>query len=101
MVMFACILGASGILAAAILSDRVDNENDTERARLERLAREVERNSDRSKLAICAVLRYAEDTLKNTPPEARENNPQAFDRFDTLVMDMKATEIQCPPPPDP
>jgi hypothetical protein len=79
--MLGCLLGATGILAAAILSQR------------------VQANTDRGTLAICAIIDYAESTLKNTPPEARADNPQAFNRFDQLIKDMKATGIKCPPPP--
>jgi hypothetical protein len=52
----------------------------------------------RSQRAICAVISYSEDTLKQYPPEARADNPQAAMRFEKLIRDMKATGVQCPPP---
>lgn len=82
LVMFACILGASGNLAAAILSQR------------------VQRNADRSELAVCAVLRYAEDTLNASTPAQRAKNPEGSKRFERLITDMRATDIRCPSPPE-
>lgn len=79
LVMFACVLGASGILLAAILSAR------------------VQRNADRGELAVCAVLSYAEDTLAQTPPEQKAQNPMGVARFEKLIADMRATKIHCPP----
>lgn len=46
---------------------------------------------------MCAVLSYAEDTLAQTPPEQKAQNPMGVARFEKLIADMRATKIHCPP----
>jgi hypothetical protein len=55
----------------------------------------------RSERAICAVIDYAEETLEALPSNPQAS-PEAIDRFKTLISDMRATGVDCPPaPPDP
>lgn len=58
---------------------------------------EREDTAYRGQRAICAIIIYSEETLRQTPPEAKEDNPQATIRFRTLIRDMRATGVQCPP----
>jgi hypothetical protein len=48
--------------------------------------------------AICAIINWSEETLA-TSPNAR-NNDAATLRFKGLIRDMRATGVDCPPPPN-
>lgn len=86
-----CILGATGILLAAVLSRGVQHNTD-----------QVDESEARGRLAICAIINYGTETLtdikENPAPQTRAQK-EAVSRFRELVQDMKATGIQCPPPP--
>lgn len=88
-----CLLGATGILLAAILSSNVRHYTN-----------KVDQQGHRGNLAICAIIDYGEATLKdihkNPVPEDKRQR-RAVSRFKNLVQDMKATGIECPPPPQP
>lgn len=80
----ACVLGATGILLAAVLSQGVQH------------------NANRQGLAICSIIKYGEDTLADTARNPRPTTSQqraSIMRFRKLVQDMRATGIHCPPPP--
>jgi hypothetical protein len=86
-----CIMGASGILAAAILSRNVQHNTD-----------QVDRSAQRGQQAICAIINYGEDTLAGIRENPRPQTTQQRDavaRFRRLVKNMRATGIDCPPPP--
>jgi predicted naringenin-chalcone synthase len=81
-----CLLGATGILLAAVLTNRVDA------------------NAQRGALAICAIIDYGNDTLgdiKTSRPPRTAAQKQATERFRKLVFKMRATRIKCPPPSNP
>lgn len=83
-VALSCVLGATGILLAAVLSRR------------------VQENSDKSRQAVCAIINYGEDTLmgvRENPRPQTQQQREATQRFKTLVRRMRATGIYCPPPP--
>jgi hypothetical protein len=85
-----CIMGASGILAAAVLSQNVQHNTD-----------QVDDSSQRGRLAICAIIEFGEETLASDDNFKQNPNAEQKDatlRFQRLVYKMKATGIECPPP---
>jgi hypothetical protein len=57
----------------------------------------TEDNANRGAKAICAIIIYGENTLAQSPTV--NANSDAAKRFSKLVHDMRATGVQCTPPP--
>lgn len=63
-----------------------------------RLIERTDTNANRGGEAICAIIRYGDDTLKSLPSNPQAP-PDATRRFRKLVTDMRNTQVSCSPPP--
>lgn len=77
--MLGCVLGGTGLLLNGLgFQDRNDTAFKSERA-------------------ICALIKWSEETLDESPQVQSQQNPRGRVRFERLIGEMRATGVACPP----